>query len=582
MRKLGKIITTIVVLGAIGGGYYYYKTTHPAATTAKKYIVGAAAIGTVVSTVEGSGQVAAVDETIVKPKVSGDATSVKVKLGQAVKAGTVLMTIDNTDALKSVRDAEASYASAKLSYERSTAMPTSLDILKADNSLINAQESRDDAAKKVSESVTNGYDAVSSAFLDLPTVMTGMQDMLRGVDVLNDKSQWNIDYYTDLTRKYDESVDVFRTDVDAKYDATKKAYDANLILYKATDRGTSQTEVTNLIYKTYETSLLVDKLVKSVDNLIQFQKDTLSARNLKPAPFTEKHLTALDTYGRTVTSTINSVNSAKTTIDNAVESLATSERSLRELTATVAETKAGPAALDIQSAKLALASAANKLADVKATLKDYTVTAPMGGIIIKVGVEKGNSVSSGTEAFTINTVNKVATVSLAEVDASIVKIGQSAVLTFDAAADLEMTGKVVEMDAVGTVTQGVVTYKVKISMDTQDDRIKPSMSVTAVIATANRLDVVTVPNGAIKKANGQSYVEMAPDGSADGATVTAEPTSLKKANVTTGLIGSETTEITKGLKEGDLIIVRAATATTTTPANNATRSIFGGGGRIGG
>lgn len=580
MRKLGKIITTVVILGAISGGYYYYKSTHPAATTAKKYVVGSAAIGTVISTIEGSGQVAAVDQISIKPTASGNLLSVKVKEGQTVKAGAVLFTIDSTDAQKTVRDAQSSLASAKLSYDRTTKPATDLDVLKAENSLQDAKDSQAKAQDTFSKSVSDGYDSVANVFLDLPTVMTGMQDMLYGVDAQNDKGQWNIDYYTDLTHRYDPSVDIFRADVDQKYAAAKKAYDANLDLYKATDRSASQADVTTLIYRTYETSLLVDKMVKSANDLIQFQKDTLTARNLKTAPFTDKHLTLITGYERTLTSTISSLSDAKTSIENADASVTSSARSVRTQTESLAALKAGADKLDVASSQLSVTSAENKLADARAALKDYTVTAPFDGIVAKVNVAKGDAVSSGTDAMTITTVGKVATVSLAEVDAAKVKVGQSATMTFDAAPDVDMTGKVVSLDTIGTISQGVVTYNAKISMDIPEDTIKPGMSVTAVIATASRVDVVTVPNGAIKKANGQSYVERAPAGATDGATVTAEPASLVKVNVTTGLVGAEATEILSGLADGDLIIARTATATTAANAN-ASRSLFGGGGPTG-
>jgi RND family efflux transporter MFP subunit len=582
MRKLGKFITGLVIVGAIGGGWYYYKGKTAASTTAKKYIVGTATIGTVISTVEGSGQVESVDEAIVKPNVGGDVTSLKAKVGQPVKAGAVLFTIDDTDARKTVRDAQASLASAQLSYQRATEAATDLELLRAENSLTNAKESQQNAEDKLTKSVADGYDAVANGFLDLPTIMSGMQDMLRGIDAQNDKSQWNIDYYTDMTRRYDESVTVFRDDLDKKYDAARKAYDANLELYKATDRAAGQTEVINLIGRSYETSLLIDKMVKSADNLIQFHKDTMVNRGLTAAPFTSKHLTALDSYERTLTSLISSLNSARTTIQSSAESVTSSERTIREQAASLAELKAGPNKLDVESAKLSLASAQNKLADARAALKDYTVTAPMEGMVVKVNVEKGERAASGSEAITITTVNKVATVSLAEVDAAKAKVGQTATLTFDAVSDLEMTGKVVEVDAIGTASQGVVTYSAKISMDTQDDRIKPGMSVTAVIATSTRIDVVTVANAAIKKSGTQSYVEKAPAGAVDGATVEAEPNSFEKAEVTLGLVGSDSTEITGGLAEGDLIIMRSTTATTTnTSGNNRTGGAFlmGGPGR---
>src|SRR5207248_903868 len=83
-----------------------------------------------------------------------------------------------------------------------------------------------------------------------------------------------------------------------------------------------------------------------------------------------------------------------------------------------------------------------------------------------------------------------------------------ATLTFDAIPDLTISGTVAEIDSLGTVSQGVVTYNVKISFDTQDSRIKGAMSVSAAIITEVKQDVLVVLNSAVKSSSGASYVEM--------------------------------------------------------------------------
>ena len=95
-----------------------------------------------------------------------------------------------------------------------------------------------------------------------------------------------------------------------------------------------------------------------------------------------------------------------------------------------------------------------------------------------------------------------------------------------------------EIDTIGTVSQGVVTYNVKIGFDTQDERVKPGMSVSTDIITDVRQDVLMVPNSAIKSS---SYVEAL----ANGQPV-REPVEI-------GLSNNTMTEIISGLNEGDKI-----------------------------
>ena len=96
------------------------------------------------------------------------------------------------------------------------------------------------------------------------------------------------------------------------------------------------------------------------------------------------------------------------------------------------------------------------------------------------------------------TKQKIAEISLNEVDAAKVKVGQKVTLTFDAIDGLSITGEVSEIDALGTVSQGVVTYGVKIAFDTQDERVKSGMSVSAAIITDVKQNVLLVPNAAVK------------------------------------------------------------------------------------
>jgi multidrug efflux pump subunit AcrA (membrane-fusion protein) len=57
------------------------------------------------------------------------------------------------------------------------------------------------------------------------------------------------------------------------------------------------------------------------------------------------------------------------------------------------------------------------------------------------------------------------------------------------------------------MNQGVVTYGVEITLDNQDPRIKPGMSVSAEIITNTKENVLTIPNSAIKTKGKVSYVE---------------------------------------------------------------------------
>ena len=134
-------------------------------------------------------------------------------------------------------------------------------------------------------------------------------------------------------------------------------------------------------------------------------------------------------------------------------------------------------------------------------------------------------------------------------------------------AGITLTGTVANVAAVGTVSQNVVNFPIEIALDSQNDQIKPGMSVTASIITAAVLDVLTVPSSAVHTNGNISYVETLVNGKPQQITVTA------------GLSNNAETEISGDtIKEGDQVITQTITAATkiSTPASgNILQSITG-------
>jgi RND family efflux transporter MFP subunit len=223
----------------------------------------------------------------------------------------------------------------------------------------------------------------------------------------------------------------------------------------------------------------------------------------------------------------------------------------------------------IESAKRAVTTAENTLikkqealADAEDALLDYKIYAPFSGVIASLGdADEGDTVSSNTTLATLITTQKIAKINLNEVDVAKVKIGQKATITFDALDDLTVTGKIIEVDTLGTTNQGVVDYGVQISLDTADQTIKPGMTLSVEIITDLKQDVLMVNNSAVKKQGNDYYVKMAAD--------------LTNALIQIGLANDTMTEIDSGLSEGDIIVIQtnnSSTKTSTTGSQTPARS----------
>jgi HlyD family secretion protein len=221
-----------------------------------------------------------------------------------------------------------------------------------------------------------------------------------------------------------------------------------------------------------------------------------------------------------------------------------------------------------------------------------TVTAPISGYITTLSVNNGDQVSgnssnastsrssnsgatsSGTSTSITSPIvitnlgNLKAQVQIAETDRPNVKTGQKADLTFSAVPDLTITGKVAEIDAVGTSSSGVVTYNVTITFDVQDKRLTPGMSVAASIITATYTNVLLVPNAAVKTdTTGATYVQ-----------VLANPNGTPQdVPVTTGAAGESQTIISQGVQAGQNVVTQTISAGSgSSTASRSGLSVLGG------
>lgn len=213
--------------------------------------------------------------------------------------------------------------------------------------------------------------------------------------------------------------------------------------------------------------------------------------------------------------------------------------------------------IDLTEAKIVQAqkSLDASLADYRNIQSDASkrkVTAPIAGTINEINIKNGDDLSRTSLSNTTNAPIIIgdletlkASVEVNEVDISKISIGQKVALKFDALDSLTVFGKVEKIDALGTVTQGVVTYNVTVGFDTLDERIKPQMSVTASIISNSKENVLIVPTGVITTEDDNHYVEVLNNGEIP-----------QKIQVQIGMSNDTQTEITSGLDVGDKVVTQ--------------------------
>ncbi len=533
--KTHKIISGIVLLLLVGGGYYWHYSVVGAAVKTS-YVSEAAQKGTIIASISGSGQVASSNQVDLKSKVSENVVYVGVKNGQQVPAGTLLVEFNTTTAQKKVRDAQISLDNANLALQKTQSGNTTIPLTK--------QQAEDNLAKAYDDTFT----AISNTFLDLPDVMTGLDETLFGTET-NKSLQANLFYYG---QTYSGVANI-------SYQKAKTDYDKNFTDYRAISRTADTASIEAMLAQTYQTTQDISDAIKTANNMIQFYENNATSQGMQINPVATTQLAGLNTYAGKVDADLSNLLNMKSTIQSDKGAIINADISLQSQ------------GLSVQGANLSVTQAQNALQDAKDNLADYYVYAPFSGVVAAVPLKVHDAASSGATAVTLITNQSITQIPFNEVDIMKIKIGQKATLTFDALSDLSMVGQVADIDTLGTVTQGVVNYNVKITFDASGSQVKPGMSVTTSVITDVKQDVLTIPNSAVKTSGGQKYVQVL----VNGAPV--------RHDVQTGLVNDTDTEITSGLNEGDMVITQTITssaAKTTTATSSSIRipGITGGGG----
>lgn len=568
--KTHKFIAFIIGLVVVGVSWWGYSAM-TGAEGETRYVLGMVEKGTIVASISASGQVSASNQVEIQPKASGEIIYVGVKEGQSVKNGAVIAQIDSKTAQKSVRDAEANLESAQIALEKLKKPASALTVTQAQNALANAQDS-------LTKLYSDGNTHVINVFLDIPSIITSLEDILID-DNAGGNGQWNMDYYANGIDNYDSRASTFKETAHSDYLAAKKAYDTAFVEYQALGNKPDNASIEKALTDSYTAVQLTAKALKSTNALVQLYVDIYEAHDFTPASAATTALTNLNTYTGTI-------NSHLTTLLSDTNSLKQYKQSIVEKQQSLDETLAGADSLDVRSSELSVIKAQNALQDAKNTLADYFIRAPFDGIVASLDIQKGQTVGSAAVA-TLITNQKVATLSVNEVDAAQIKVGDKATLSFDAIEDLTLTGEVVAIDTIGTVTQGVVSYELKVVFDSQDERIKSGMTANAAIQTDTKQDVLVVSSSAVKTQNGVSYVQvfdppLQQTGGTQGVTSAIAP---RQIEVVIGIADDTNVEIVSGLEEGQQVVTRTisgATASASTATGNAATRGGGGLGAPGG
>ena len=222
----------------------------------------------------------------------------------------------------------------------------------------------------------------------------------------------------------------------------------------------------------------------------------------------------------------------------------------------------------IASDQAAIDTAEANLTEVEQSLGAATLTSPINGTVVSVGINVGDTVSanSSTEIITIigtNAYEAQATLDSSQVAS--VKVGQSAAVEVDG-VNGTIEGTVAQVGPVQSSSSGY-TYPVLVALPATSGGLHAGSAANIVVSTGEVSNVVAVPTSAVQSLGTRSYVLELANGQ------------LTRKVITVGMVGQTYTQVLSGLTPGQsVVLVDYAEAVPSSNTNTNLGSFLGGGG----
>lgn len=247
----------------------------------------------------------------------------------------------------------------------------------------------------------------------------------------------------------------------------------------------------------------------------------------------------IDTYRSTINSAGQQAATAASAEQAAYSAWTSASSSLRLR-------KSGSTAEDLAAQVAQVKSAEADLNNARAQFRKTVIVAPFDGIITKMDLKIGEISSPNSSKIAIMSPGVFEIESyIPEINIARVKINDPAVVTLDAyGSAIDFAATVIAIDPAETLRDGVSTYKTRLRFTENDPRIKSGMTANIRIVAEKKAAAITVPQSIITERNGRKFVQIIFGGK------------VSDIEVTTGSVtGLGQTEIISGLNEGDEVIL---------------------------
>ena len=493
-KKNWKWLVPVACVVLVGGVLLLKPGKAHQASTDASYVEDVPQLRDVSNSLSGTGTLNPANTYTVKSLVDGKVLTGEFEEGDVVEEGTVLYTIDSSDASTNLEKASIALQQAQRSYDKT----------------VDRQYVRAEVAGVVSSLKVAKGDEVTSG---------------QEVAVIRDSSKMMLSLLFPAADAANFSVG---QSAQVVLDGTFETLEGTITAVT----GTDELSTGNLLTRT------VTIAVRNAGGLTTAQAATANINGVSSIASATFAYQAERTLTAPAAGTVSAINVREG--DAAAQDAILIELSGDDLTES------------IQSASETLRSAQISMENLQDTMNNYTITAPISGTVIEKDVKAGDALTSGTTLCVLYDLSYLEMViNVDELQVSDLSVGQSVQVTADAVPDKTYVGEVTRVSMKGSSSGGTTTYPVTVRID-DIDGLRPGMNANAEIVVANATSALCVPNAAIVQ-GGYVLVTKDSPSAANAAPEMDAPDGYVYVEVKTGVSDDDYTQITSGLKAEDTI-----------------------------
>ncbi len=521
-------------------------------------------------------------------EMGGKVETVEVDIGDSVKVGQVLVTLNSDDLKAQLRQAWAGVQSAqaqlsqyqaglesqqaKLAELKAGTRPEEIQL--AETAVYNAEKSWEDAKRNL-ETVKSKADVDLAESLNSAVAALGKAANV-GKTALYTLTDVQYAHFNNLDQ---DSIKLTNAKAAAVYSLLGASEAGNWI-------NNSLSGLTGGAYGDAAAAQLdptAEKVEKALVSILEGLRKTKVALESVPltSVVTSAERSSLDLEKTNVNNEIISISAKQQAIEvqkamsqNAISTSESQESTAKNVLATARdqlslkqagytseqikgqEAQVRQAEANISSQKAMIAQAAANAQGIQARIDKSILKSPIVGVVTKQEAKVGEIVNAGAVVVSLISEAKFQIeADVAEVDFAKVKVGNVSRVTLDAyGSAVEFSAQVTKIDPAETIIEGVPTYKTTLEFTADDDRIRSGMTANIDIQTDKRENVIVVPQRAVVINGAERLLRLLvqePDPKDPGDTVEA----VKEVKVEVGIRGIDgNVEIISGIQEGDKVV----------------------------